>query len=125
MTDISLGGNDAGRLSAIIAYALYLLSIPSAGVFALIGVIFAYAGRDGAGPLARSHLESAIRIWWVAFWWGLGCAALALVGWLLMIVLIGFVLLWIAGIVAFIVAVWFTVKSLLGLLALLDNRAAA
>jgi len=123
MTDTTLPSNDSGRLSAIIAYALYLLSIPSAGIFALIGVIVAYVGRDGAGPLARAHLDNGIKIWWVAFWWGLGCAVAALIGFLLAFILIGFPIMWIAAIAAFIVMVWFTIKSLFGLLALLDNRA--
>ena len=123
MTDTTLTSNDSGRLTAIIAYALYLLSIPSAGVFALFGVIVAYVGRDGAGPLARAHLENAIKTWWVAFWWGLGCGIIALIGLVLSPILIGFPIMWIAAVAAFIVAVWFTVKSLLGLLALLDNRA--
>lgn len=115
--------DDTGRLSAIAAYALYLLSIPSAGIFALVGVIVAYATRDGSGALARAHLEEAIRIWWVAFWWAAAGIALAIIGTLLAIVLIGIPILWLGWLVAFIGMVWFTVKSLLGLIKLLDNRA--
>lgn len=124
MTETSIHRSDAGRLSAIIAYALYLLSIPSAGVFALIGVIFAYVGRDGAGPLARSHLDNAVHVWWVAFAWGVACVLGWIIGGALTIVLIGFPIIWLFMVIGFIVAVWFTIKSLLGLLALLDNRAA-
>jgi len=114
--------NEAGRLSAMIVYALYLLSIPSAAIFALIGVIVALAARDGAGPLARSHLDDQIRIWFVAFWWAIGIAILGVIGAILSIVLIGFPILWIAGILGFLVMVWFTIKSFLGLMALLDDR---
>lgn len=121
MTNLS-PSNDAGRLSAIIVYALYLLSIPSAAIFALVGVIVALSARDGAGPLARSHLEDQVRVWFIAFWWAIGIALLGVLGAVLSVVLIGFPILWLCGILGFCVMVWFTVKSLLGLLALLDGR---
>lgn len=113
---------DAGRGAVFVVYALYLLSIPSAAVFALIGVIVAYASRDGAGPLARSHLEDQIRVWWIAFWWAVGIAIATGIGLLLTVVLVGFPILWLAAFAGFIVMVWFTVKAVLGLLALLDGR---
>jgi uncharacterized membrane protein len=122
MTNTSLPPNDAGRGSALVVYVLYLLSIPSLALFALIGVVLALAARDGAGPLARSHLDDQVRVWFVAFWWAIGIALITLVGWLLTVVLVGFPILLIAGILSFILLVWFTVKSLLGLLALLDGR---
>ena len=43
-------------------------------------------------------------------------------GALLTIVLIGFPILWIVGLIGFGVMIWFTIKSLLGLIALLDSR---
>jgi uncharacterized membrane protein len=111
-----------GRAAAIIVYALYLLSIPSAAVLALIGVILALVSRDGASPLARSHLDDQIRIWFIAFWWAVGLALAGIIGAVLTIVLIGFPILWIVGLVGLGVMIWFTIKSLLGLLALLDDR---
>ncbi|MBC7767959.1 MAG: hypothetical protein H7124_04170 [Phycisphaerales bacterium] len=114
---------EAGRGAALAVYVLYLLSIPSFAVLALIGVILAYASRDGAGPLARSHLDDQIRIWWAAFWWSVGVAILAGIGVLLVVVLIGIPIMWLAGLIGFIVFIWFTIKALLGLLALLDGRA--
>jgi uncharacterized membrane protein len=113
---------EAGRGSALVVYGLYLLSIPSFAIFALVGVILAYAARDGAGPLARSHLDDQIRVWWVAFWWAVAVAILGAFGLLLTIVLIGFPLMWLAGLIGFVFFIWFTVKALLGLLALLDGR---
>lgn len=111
-----------GRAAAIIVYVLYLLSIPSAAILALFGVILALVSRDGAGPLARSHLDDQIRIWFIAFWWAVGLGIAAVLGALLTLVLIGFPILWLVGIVGLGVMLWFTIKSLLGLLALLDNR---
>jgi uncharacterized membrane protein len=111
-----------GRLSALLVYVLYLLSIPSFAVFALVGVIVAIASRDGAGPFARSHLSDQIRIWFIAFWWSVVLIIAGLVGWMLTFVLIGFPILLLVWIAAGILFIWFTIKSLLGLLALLDGR---
>jgi uncharacterized membrane protein len=122
MSTTTLPAAQPGRSAAFLVYVLYLLSIPSFAIFALIGVIVALAGRDGASPLARSHLDDQIRIWFVAFWWTIGLALLALIGWLTLVLLVGAVLIWIAGLGSLILFLWFTVKSLLGLLALLDNR---
>jgi uncharacterized membrane protein len=113
---------EPGRSTALIVYVLYLLSIPSAAVFALIGFVIALLGRDGAGPLARAHLDDQVRIWWVAFWWGVALLVMCGVGILLTFILIGIPILWLAGLIALIVMIWFTVKSLLGLLKLLDSR---
>jgi uncharacterized membrane protein len=122
MSTTPLPAPQPGRSSAFLVYVLYLLSIPSFAMFALLGVIVALAGRDGASPLARSHLEDQIRIWFIAFWWAIGFALLALIGWLTVVILIGIPLLWIAGLGSLVLMLWFTVKSLLGLLALMDNR---
>jgi uncharacterized membrane protein len=112
----------AGRGAAFLVYALYLLSIPSAAIFALIGVIVALSSRDGASPLARSHLDDQIRIWMITFWWGVFLLVATMIGVILSVVLIGFPILWIAGGLGFLVMVWFTIKSALGLLALMDGR---
>jgi len=119
---LSTATTETGRSTALVVYALYLLSIPSAAVFALVGVIVAYIGRDGAGPLARAHLDHQIRIWWTAFWWTVGTLILGGIGLVLSIILIGIPIMWLAGLIALIVYIWFTVKALLGLLALLDGR---
>lgn len=115
---------EAGRASALVVYGLYVLSIPSAAIFALIGVIWAYAARDGAEGVARTHLDNAIRFWWTAFWWGAALIVAGLIGAALTIVLVGFPILWLAAVAAFLVMVWFTIKSVLGMLALLDGRPA-
>jgi uncharacterized membrane protein len=112
----------AGRGAAFLVYVLYLLSIPSAAIFALIGVIVALSSRDGASPLARSHLDDQIRIWMIAFWWGVFLLVATIIGAILTFVLIGFPILWLAGGLGLLVMVWFTIKSALGLLALMDGR---
>jgi uncharacterized membrane protein len=122
MSTAPLPAAQPGRSAAFLVYVLYLLSIPSFAIFALLGVIVALGSRDGASPFALSHLDDQIRIWFVAFWWTIGLALLALIGWLTIVILIGVALLWIAGLGSLILFLWFTVKSLLGLLALMDNR---
>jgi uncharacterized membrane protein len=113
---------EPGRSSAFLAYVFYLLSIPSAALFAPVGLIVAYAGRSGAGPNARAHLDNQIRIFWIAFLWGLGLAIACAVSWALTFLLIGFPLLLLVGLAAFILMAWFTVMSLIGLLRLLDRQ---
>jgi len=114
--------SEPGRSGAFVAYVLYLLSIPSAALFAPLGLIVAYVSRDGAGPNARAHLDHQIRIFWIAFLWGLGLAIASMVALALTIVLIGFPLLWLIGLIALIVMIWFTIVSLLGLVRLLDRQ---
>jgi hypothetical protein len=74
------------------------LSIPSAAIFALFGVIVALAARDGAGPLARLALGVSDR--------GFGSrrsggsvilALVGIVGWLTFPIGFGFLLIWLAG----------------------------
>ena len=114
---------EPGRTTAFLVYVLYLLSIPSAALFALVGVIVALSGRAGAGPVARSHLDDQSRIWFVAFWWAIGIAIAWVIGAVLVFALgLGLLVWWVLGIVTFVVMLWFTIKSLLGLLALIDNR---
>lgn len=122
MSTTSLPQAEPGRTSVFLVYVLYLLSIPSAAIFALLGVIVALAARDGAGPLARSHLDYQIRIWFQAFWWTVGFAVLAVIGAATIWLAVGFIPLAIAAIGGFVLYLWFTVVSFFGLLALLDNR---
>ncbi len=68
------------------------------------------------------HFDEQIRLFWIAFAWGLGLALASVPAFLLTIVLIGFPMLWLIGLVGFLVMVWFTVKSLFGFLRLLDRR---
>lgn len=114
---------EPGRASAFIVYALYLLSIPSLAVFALVGVVFAYVARDEARGIARAHIDRQIAMWWTAFWWAVFLAIAGIISAMLTIILIGFPLLWLVGVTGFVVMIWFTIVSLLGLLRLLDGRA--
>lgn len=113
---------DGGRLSALLVYGAYLLSIPSAALFAIVGVVIAYVTRGDATGNARLHLDKAITLFWSAAWWNIGFAVLFGIGMVLTIVLIGIPIMWVAGIGWFVVMVWFTVVSAIGLVKLLDGR---
>ncbi len=126
MSEISDAGAarpaEAGRLSAIIVYGLYLLSIPSAATFALLGVVIAYFTRAGAAPWVASHLTAQIRWFWIALALGVVLFALSIPAWALTLVLIGFPLLWLLWAAGVLVLAWFTIASLIGLLTLLADR---
>lgn len=124
MTDAGqprLGGHDAqGKPGAIAAWALYLLSLPSANILVIVGLVVAYAVRDQATGVPRQHIEAQIALFWSVFWWTIGL-------WLMLIVCAITVILLpiaiLAGLALFVLTIWFTVKSLLGLLNLLSDRA--
>src|SRR5262249_33862201 len=113
---------DSGRMWAFAVYLLYLLSIPSLAIFALIGVIVAYIGLKRADALARHHLDDHIPIWWIAFLWGVALLLPLLVGAGLAAIGIGVPVLVATWAIGFLVMLWFTVKSAFGLIALLEGR---
>lgn len=124
MTDAGqprLGGHDSeGKPGAIAAWVLYLLSLPSANILVIVGLVVAYAVRDQATGVPRQHIEAQIGLFWSVFWWTIGL-------WLMLIVCAITVILLpiaiLAGLALFVLTIWFTVKSLLGLLNLLSDRA--
>ena len=117
------GHESEGKAAALIAWALYILSIPSANILVLVGLVVAYASRGSATGVARQHIEAQITLFWSVFWWTIALWVLIGLSILFSMVLIGipflllFILLW------FLLSVWFTVKSILGLLALAGDRA--
>lgn len=114
-------GHEAeGKVAAVIAWALFALALPTGWVLALVGVIVAYAARGSASGLARAHIDAQIRLFWSLFWWTLGGTIAMIISFITIIlfplgILLAFVL--------FLLTVWFTVKSVLGLLNLLGDRA--
>lgn len=113
-----------GRDGAVLAWILYILSIPSANLLVLIGLVVAYACRGSATGLAAQHIEAQIRLFWSVFWISVILWALVAVSLVASIVLIGVPFLILFGLLLLLVSIWFTVKSVLGLLALLDDRPA-
>jgi uncharacterized membrane protein len=128
MTDASQPRLDSGHASegkpaAIIAWALYILSIPSANLLVIVGLIVAYAGRGSATGLARDHIEAQIALFWSVFWWTIGLWVVVAISALLSAVLIGIPFLLLALALLFVLHIWFTVKSVLSLMNLLSGKA--
>lgn len=121
---LEAGHEAEGKPAAFIAWGLYILSIPSANVLVLVGLIVAYAARGSATGVARQHMEAQIALFWSVFWWTIALWVLILISIFASVVLIGipFLLLFLA--LWFLLSVWFTVKSILGVVNLLSDKPA-
>jgi uncharacterized membrane protein len=117
------GGSDDGKVAALAAWTLFILSIPSANLLVLVGLVVAYAARRPATGLPRQHLDAQIRLFWSVFWWTIACWIALAVSVVMSLVLIGIPFLILFGVLWFLISVWFTVKSVFGLINLLGDRA--
>lgn len=124
MTDQNLEARGAGRDGAVVAWILYILSIPSANLLVLVGLVVAYASRGSATGLAAQHIEAQINLFWSVFWVSVVLWGLIAVSAVASVLLIGIPFLILFGLLLLLVSIWFTVKSVLGLLALLNDRPA-
>ena len=123
----SPGHESEGKPAALIAWGLYILSLPSANLLVIVGLIVAYAGRGGSDGLSRAHIDAQIRLFWSVFWWtillwiGIGV-------WLVSLFIapaMGLVLAPVAvllGLGLLLLTVWFTIRSLIGLFRLLGDK---
>ena len=122
------GHESEGRPAALIAWGLYILSLPSANLLVIVGLIVAYAGRGGSDGLTRAHIDAQIGLFWSVFWWTIllwiGVAACVIgvfsvpaAG--VFLVPLGIILL----LALLFLTVWFTIKSIIGLINLLGDRA--
>ena len=119
----STGHESEGKPAALIAWGLYILSLPSANLLVIVGLLVAYAGRGSAEGVARQHIEAQIRLFWSVFWWTIGLWVLVGVGALLSVILVGVPILLVALLLLLLLHVWFTVKSVICLINLLSDRA--
>ncbi|HST91013.1 MAG TPA: hypothetical protein VLJ13_02320 [Brevundimonas sp.] len=122
------GHESEGRPAAMIAWGLYILSLPSANLLVIVGLIVAYAARSSATGLPRQHIDAQIGLFWSVFWWTIGL-------WILIGVcvvsiagapVLGLVLVPAAivlGLGLLFLTIWFTIKSIIGLINLLGERA--
>ena len=129
MSDVSQprleAGHEAeGKPAALIAWALYILSIPSANVLVLVGLVVAYAARGSATGLPRQHIEAQIALFWSVFWWTIALWVLIAISMAASIILIGIPFLLLFGALWFLLSIWFTVKSILGVVNLMSDKPA-
>lgn len=113
---------DHGKVPAFIVYALYIAGVFSAHTLSPVGVIIAYVVRAEASPWVRSHLDSQIRMFWTVFW---SVGVPVAIGLILTPVLVGIPILVAAIVVAVLMTIWFGVKSVLGLLKLINGQPTA
>ena len=102
------------RTLPTVVYALYLLGLVN-GLTVLIGLVIAYANRDGATPRAYSHYLFQIRTFWMAIAWWIIAAALFFWGIPLSLILIGVPLLIVGGLILAMTHIWFALRCILGL----------
>lgn len=100
--------SDDERTLALICYILQAVSVVTAGLIAVVAVIIAYVRKDQAPEWLQNHYTYQIR----TFWYGL---AGWIVGILTMVFLIGFLIL-------LATAIWFLVRSIVGLIRLSEGR---
>lgn len=122
------GHESEGKPAALIAWGLYILSLPSANLLVIVGLVVAYAGRGGSDGLSRAHIDAQIALFWSVFWWtillwiGIGaCVIGTFAAPVAGVFLVPLALL--LGLGLLILTVWFTVKSIIGLVHLLGDRA--
>jgi uncharacterized membrane protein len=122
------GHESEGRPAALIAWGMYILSLPSANLLVIVGLIVAYAGRGGSDGLSRAHIDAQIGLFWSVFWWtillwiGIGvCTVSFFAAPAMGVVLIPVGLL--LGLGLLFLTVWFTIKSIIGLINLFGDKA--
>ena len=118
------GHDSEGKPAALVAWGLYILSIPSANVLVLVGLVVAYAARGSATGVARQHMDAQIALFWSVFWWTIALWILIAVSLLASAILIGLPFLLLFWALWFLLSVWFTVKSILGILNLMSDKPA-
>ena len=113
---------EEGRAAAGVVWLLYLLAIPSANLLAVVGVVVAYAMRGNATGWVRAHFDDQIRLFWAVIVWFILLCIVLFVSAVLSVVLIGIPFLIAAGIAMLVLFIWFTVKSVLGLIGVVQGR---
>jgi uncharacterized membrane protein len=122
---VGYSGTEDRTMPAVV-YALYLLAFAT-GITAIVGVIIAYAQRDRAGPVMHSHYTFLIRTFWLGIVLAIVSAVVGgivfAIGALLTVILVGFPIMALAGLIWAIAAVWFGVRCIVGLVYLSRGEA--
>ena len=109
-----------------VCYALYLLAFVT-GITAIIGLVIAYMQRSTASPAMQSHYTFLIRTFWIGIVLmivgGVIGGIVFAVGAILSIILIGFPIMALAGLIWAASAVWFAIRCIVGLVYLSRGEA--
>lgn len=114
--------SEEGRPAAAVVWLLLILGVVSAGIMAVVGLVVAYGARGSSQGWVRSHFNQQIRIFWQSFWFHFIIWAIVI---LTLPILIGFALWPIAIVLSIVVQIWVTVKSVFGLIRLIEAKPAA
>lgn len=114
---------EEGRAAAGVVWLLYLLAIPSANLLAVVGLVVAYAMRGSSSGWVRAHFDDQIRLFWSVIIWFILLCIVMIVALPLSLIVIGIPILIAAGLAMLVLFIWFTVKSILGLIGVVQGRA--
>lgn len=120
---LEAGHESENKAPAAIAWLLYILSIPSANLLVIVGLIVAYAARKSATGVPRAHLDEQIRLFWSVFWWTVALWVGIAISIPLAVIIVGIFTGAVCALLLLLLHIWFTVKSVLGLIALINDRA--
>lgn len=112
-----------GKPAALAVWGLHALAPLTGGLSAIIGVVIAYTRKARSSGVIRTHFETQIRLFWSALIW---TAVFTVAWWIslaLTTVFIGIPFVFLFWAAMLLLGVWFTVKSVLGALALSADRA--
>ena len=113
---------DQHRTVPAVVYGLYLLGLMN-GLTVFVGLVIAYANKDGAGPAMRSHYIFQIRTFWTAIgWWVIGLTMLFW-GSILSFILVGIPILALGGLIFAVGSIWFALRCILGIVYLSRGEA--
>ncbi len=106
---------------AMVIYGLFVITLPTVGLSAVLGLIMAYALKGDAGPVAWSHYVFQIRTFWLhLLCFPLGLFLLA-VGIPLSFVAVGIPFVVLGGLLLAGAHLWYVVRSLIGLVVALGG----
>lgn len=109
--------SDSGKNMALVLYVLSLAGFFTCGLTSLVALIIGLVKKDEyRGTIYESHFEFAN---WTNIWMLVAGIAVTIVGTLLLIVLIGFIILPLG---LGLLAIWYLVRLVVGLLKLMDNK---
>ncbi len=117
------GDPEEGRAAAGVVWLLYLLTGPSGGLTAVIGVIVAYAVRGTTSGWVLGHLNDQIKLFWSTLVWMILLGLFWLVSLIFTAIIIGLPFLIAATIAIVVLFIWAMVKSVLGLIGVVQGRA--
>lgn len=111
------------KILPAVVYGLYLVSVPSAFLSLILGLIVAYVARGNAGPAMETHYTFQIESFWKSIWWRVIAIILFVLGLALAIVLVGVPMMVAGAFIWMVVEIWFVVRCIVGLVYLFRGEA--